>query len=117
MSHNIKIIARVKNGELAQCMGCHNYHLIFNNILFEFNSEELEQFKNYIFMLDIDYWELHCPYSKINKKVPIPSLQKNLTLLFNREEIEVLKKLLSKNSSQDFKELKPDEIDYTLIFN
>ena len=117
MCHKIKILAKEKNGELTICTECSHYHLTFNNIFFEFNKEELDQFKKYLFEIDLDYWEYYYPCPKFKKNIPVPTLQKNLILLFNREEIVELKRLLSFHSYDKYRELKLDEIDYTFILN
>ncbi len=97
------------------CTKCKHFHLTFNNIFFEFNQEELDQFKDYLFAIDIDYWEDQYPCPKRN--IPVPSLQKNLILVFNRQEIAELKQLFSGYSYQKFKNITLDDIDYTLVLN
>jgi hypothetical protein len=117
MCNKIKTLAKTSNGTLTTCTVSDHYHLSFNNLFFDFNQEELNQFRNYICELDIDYWELQYPCPKLQKNIPIPSLQENLVLLFNRREIEELKKLVSFNKKYRNKFLRLDEIDYKLILN
>ncbi|WP_082379454.1 DUF6686 family protein [Pseudalgibacter alginicilyticus] len=114
-NNNIKTVSKVKNGELYVCSQCHIYHLEFNNIYLKFNRKEFENFKTYIFDIEIDYWEHKYACSKMKRKVPIPSLQTNLVLMFSREEIYELQLLLSNNSLNPLLETK--DIDYTLILN
>ena len=75
------------------------------------------QFKKYLFQVNIDYWNEHYPCPQVKRNIPIPTLQKNLILLFNQQEVEELKKLLSLHTYHKYKELTIDEIDYTLILN
>ena len=117
MNRRIKTIAKVPSGDLTLCLECRKYQLSFNNLFFEFTKEELKQFKYYIFDLDVDYWECEYQCPKLKKNIPIPSLQNNLILLFDRREIEELKELLSFGKYNRFRELQLDEIDYKLILN
>lgn len=117
MCKNIKTIAKVKSGELSICLHCNHYHLTFNNIFFEFNQEELDQFSDYLSQIDLDYWESNYPCSFVKKNIPIPSLQKNLILIFNKKEIEELKMLFSSRTYHKFMKIKLEDIDYTLILN
>ena len=118
MCHNIKIIAKVKSGQLFMCSQCQTYHLEFNNIYLEFNKKEFEQFKSYILEIEMDYWECKYARSKIKRKIPIPSIQSNLVLMFKRQEIKELRVLLSGASKDVFNTfLSLNDIDYTLILN
>ncbi|AUC82834.1 DUF6686 family protein [Lacinutrix sp. Bg11-31] len=114
MCHNVKTISKVSSGELSICENCKIYHLEFNNICFEFNVEQYEKFKNYLLNIETNYWETKYAHSKVKRKIPIPSLQPNLVLMFNRQEIEELKSLFC-NKKNVFLAL--DDIDYTLILN
>ena len=117
MCHNIKIIAKIENGELAICENCEVYHLIFNNIFFQMSDEQLIQFKEYLFKIDTNYWE-NCQNCSSNKrKIPIPTLHENLILIFNRLEIAALKSLLSIKKMTYSKILHVSGIDYTLVLN
>lgn len=117
MCRTIRTLGKTISGDLTFCIECKQYHLSFNNIFFDFNKEELDQFKKYIFNLDIDYWEEEYECPKFKRNIPIPSLQRNLILLFNRQEIEELKRLLSYDSNNPMKYIRLDEIDYKIILN
>ena len=95
MCNYIRTIGKVKSGELTLCTKCNHYHLTFNNIFFEFTEKEYIQFKKYILHLDTSYWNENYPCPKVKKNIPIPTLQGNLVLLFNQQEIEELKNLLT----------------------
>ena len=117
MCNYIKTIGKVKSGELTVCLKCYHYHLTFNNIFFEFTKKEYIQFKKYIFQLNTEYWNENYPCPKVKKNIPIPTLQGNLVLLFNQQEIEELKKLLSSKIVRKYEELSVEEIDYSFIQN
>lgn len=117
MSHTIKTIAQVSSGELLFCTACKLYHLTFNNIHFEFTPNEYKQFKKYLFHIDIDYWEEKYSCHHTGKNIPIPSLQKNLVLIFNRKEIQELKVLFSSSGAKEFQTISLDDINYTLVLN
>ena len=117
MYNNIKTIGKVKSGELTVCLKCNHYHLTFNNIFFEFTKKEYIQFKKYIFQLNTEYWNENYPCPKVKKNIPIPTLQGNLVLLFNQQEIEELKKLLSSKIVKEYEQISVEEIDYSFIQN
>lgn len=117
MCHNIKTISKVKSGELSICENCNVYHLEFNNIYFEFTTKQFKQFKDYLDTIEIGFWERKYTCSKMKRKIPIPSLQRNLVLMFNRQEICELICLFSLGNNSYTKLLQLSEIDYTLIVN
>ncbi|WP_299891432.1 DUF6686 family protein [uncultured Lacinutrix sp.] len=115
MCDNIKLITKVKSGELTMCKQCNMYQLTYNNLYFEFNNKEFNSFKSYLFNIELEYWEHKYACPKIQRKIPIPSLQKNLYLVFNRQEINELKTLVSSNKKDEFLDFQ--DIDYKLIIN
>ena len=117
MYHNIKNIAKVKNGQLTKCKTCNVYHLIFNNILFEFCPIEFESFKQYVMQIEIDLWEQKNVHINMTRKIPIPTNQKNLMIMFDKQEIEELKALIFNVNTKEYKLLKYDAIDYCSILN
>ena len=117
MCNYIRTIGKVKSGELTLCTKCNHYHLTFNNIFFEFTEKEYIQFKKYILHLDTSYWNENYPCPKVKKNIPIPTLQGNLVLLFNQQEIEELRALFNNGSYQKYQEISIKEIDYTFIQN
>tara|TARA_B110000003_G_scaffold141533_1_gene142990 strand:- start:992 stop:1339 length:348 start_codon:yes stop_codon:yes gene_type:complete len=114
---SIKIIGKVKSGELSLCTKCNHYHLTFNNVFFEFTKKEFIQFKKFIFELDTAYWNKNYPSSKIKRNIPIPTLQGNLIILFNQIEINELKKLFSYQFYQRFQRISSNEVDYKFMDN
>ncbi|KAA5823669.1 hypothetical protein FPF71_13305 [Algibacter amylolyticus] len=118
MCTKIKVLSKVKSGELYLCCQCEIYHLEFNNIYLELNKKEFKQFKSYILDLEIEYWQIKYASARVKRKIPIPSMQHNLVLMFNSQEILELKHLFSTTSNHVFtKNLTTKDIDYTLILN
>lgn len=117
MCTNIKTISKVTSGELSICTNCNVYHLEFNNIYFEFSEAQYKQFKKYLLAIEEVYWENKYVDAKVKRKIPIPSLQSNLVLMFNRQEIKELKSLFCNKEHVYSKYINVDDIDYTLILN
>ncbi len=117
MCRNSKIISSTKNGELSVCNGCKTYSLIYNNILFQLDKEQLLKFRSYIANIDIDYW-LNCYSCTTQKrKIPINTLHQNLVLIFKKEEIHELMLLLILKDNSKEETITASEIDYPLILN
>ena len=117
MCQKSKIISSVKSGELAICEGCNNYSLTFNNIVFQFSKNQLIEFREYVFQIDIDYWLEYSSCSTQRRKIPIQTHNQNLILVFDFFEINELKKLLGIFKLDKNDVLSPEDIDYTLILN
>ena len=117
MCHNIKVLSKVSNGELGICKGCDIYHLEFNNIYFEFTKHQYEMFKSYVMSIEDGFWEEKYANSNIKRKIPIPSIQENLVLMFNREEIMQLRALFCNRGDVYDNYISLADIDFTLILN
>lgn len=117
MHHNIKKIANVKNGQLTKCKTCNIYHLIFNNLFFEFYPAEFERFKQYVMQIEVDIWEQKGIHINMQRKIPIPTEQENLVIMFDKQEIEELKSLIFSKNTNEYKLLKYDTIDYCTSLN
>ncbi len=118
MCNNVKSISKTSQGELSLCKNCKHFHLEFNNIYFEFTVNEFKQFKQYILNLEADFWECKYASAGITKKIPIPTLQDNLVLMFNRQEVNQLKTLVKQPVINVYDKLiTVDDVDYTLILN
>jgi len=115
MCHRIKTLTKVKSGKLSICEKCKIYHLEFNNIYLEFGEKQLKEFKAYLSKIDVNYWEQKYAYTSFSRKIPIPSMQSNLILMFNRHEIEELKTLMFCKRKDIL--LNADDIDYKYILN
>ncbi|MES2574418.1 MAG: DUF6686 family protein [Bacteroidota bacterium] len=112
---NLKILNRTSNGILLFCQHRDMYQLLFNNLIFDFNSVELTSFTNYLDQLDADYWENEYQNSIYEKRIPIPSLQSNFLIMLNSKELEELRFLV--DGINKYKILKPAEINYHVILN
>jgi hypothetical protein len=117
MCQKLKIISSVKNGELSICEGCNNYSLTFNNIIFQFNKNQLLQFRKYVSRIDIDYWLKYSACKNEKRKIPIQTSINNLILVFDFFEINELKKLLDIYKVVKNGVLSPEDIDYTFVLN
>lgn len=114
-----QIITLSKNcdGQLSYCKICNIYQLVFNNIYIEFFEKEIESFKIFLESIEVKYWETKYDSMVIKRKIPINTLQKNLSLMFNRQELESLKRLISQNTKKPFNILSIVDIDYTCHLN
>ena len=118
MCNNIKTLSKTSQGELSLCKHCKHFHLEFNNIYFEFTVNEFKQFKQYVLNLEPEFWECKYAEANISKKIPVPTLQDNLILMFNRQEFLQLKVLVNKPILNIYKKsISVNDIDYTLILN
>jgi hypothetical protein len=117
MCQKSKIISSVKNGELSMCKGCNNYSLTFNNIFFQFDKNQLLQFRTHVSQIDIDYWLAYSSCETQRRKIPIQTLNKSLILVFDFFEINELKKLLGIYKLDKNDILSPEDIDYAFILN
>jgi hypothetical protein len=115
MCQGLKIISKVRSGELTFCKSCNCYHLKFNNLYFELNAFDLKKLKNFLLKIDVDYWERNYAHTNFKRKIPITSINHNIVLMFNRYEIEELKTLLLKQKTDAI--LNVDDIDYQFILN
>jgi hypothetical protein len=117
MCQNSKILSSVKNGEISICKGCKTYALTYNNIFFQFTSEQFQKFKGYVAQINVDYWLDYNACSTQKRKVPIPTSHQNLILIFDMHEIQELRILLGLDKNNPLKIIAPVDIDYPLILN
>lgn len=117
MCHKIKILSKTKNGEFTFCKNCKIFHLEYNNIYLEFTKKEFLKFKSYVNELEIAFWEDKYACTRLRRKIPIPTQQSNLVLMFNRQELTELKVLLNTEQVNTIRFLRLVDIDYTLIIN
>ena len=90
-----EIIVQNKYGHLSVCK-CGVYNVNFRNILFEFDQKELRSLRAYLLAVNIDYWEKKaCNACSLQcRRIPIPTQQGNLILLFNSGEFTSFKNLV-----------------------
>ncbi len=118
MCHQHKLLAKNCDGQLTYCENCNIYHLTFNNIYIEFIEKEIIRFKEYILQLEADYWQIPQDKVVMNRKIAIKTLQQNLSLVFNKQELSSLKSLvlqLTKKPMDDT--LQVFDIDYLFYLN
>ena len=118
MCKRIQSINKTSQGELNFCKNCVQFHLEFNNIYFEFTPAEYTVFRNYVLFIEAEYWEQKYANANVKRKIPVPTKQDNLVLMFNRQEIKERKALVSTQNNSVFNTfLNVDDIDYTCIVN
>lgn len=117
MCHNVKILSKNFNGQFAHCKSCNLYHLYFNNIYLEFTPREMKAFKQFVSEIDVKYWESYCQRAMLKRKIPIQTMQQNLTMVFTQQELESLKDLIFEHTKKPNVTLTVTEIDYTSFLN
>ncbi|TYA71469.1 DUF6686 family protein [Seonamhaeicola marinus] len=117
MCHKYITLAKNCDGQLTYCSSYGVYHLTFNNIYLEFTEKDIIRFKEYIIELEADYWQI--PYDRVvmNRKIPIRTLQQNLSLIFSKQELNSLKSLVMQSTKRPFEDLSVFEIDYLFYLN
>jgi len=117
MCHAVQVLSKNVHGELAYCENCKKFQLSFNNLYLEFTDEELLNFDTYLTNIDVDYWD--CKFAKSAKKrvIPIYTMQKNLSLVFTKQEFDALQDLVRLNKKEPQASLTVLDIDYTLLLN
>ncbi len=89
-------------GQLMYCTTCKLYHLEFKNLFFDFSSEDLTIFKNYILSIQGEYYN-HINHHTVNRrKIILPTRLKGFKFCFTLEELNDLKKLLDADISRLF---------------
>ncbi len=116
MCKNITSIIKTRAGILYKCNECDLYQLVYKNILLEFTAKEFESFRSYLEFLETKHNDKGVEYTT-NHKIPIPTLQQNLFLIFKKQEFEDLKKLVFGPLKQQYHILKGHEIEYQFLKN
>ena len=117
MCHQVKTIAKNSYGQLSVCANCNIYHLTFNNIYIEFTTGEMEAFQKFVGDIDIDYWESKYDQMPVDRKIPIQTMQHNLSMIFNKQELEALKDLILERTEKPFSNIAALDIDYVFFLN
>jgi len=117
MCHKVKTIAKNCNGQLSFCESCKVYHLTFNNFYIELTELEMNAFKNVVTSVEVAYWETKYENVDIKRKIPLNTMQQNLSLVFNRQELESLKDLILLSTTKPYCKLSVNDIDYLCFFN
>lgn len=105
-------------GELNYCTKDQLYHLMFNNFHLMLDQDEYESLKIYISEIDIKFWlDKFCDTS-FRRKIPIPTIQENLILVFDIIEFINLKSLFFYHPNQEnLLYLSTSQIEYNIILN
>ncbi len=117
MCHNIKTLSKNNDGQLAHCKSCNVYHLYFNNIYLEFTPREMKAFKQFVSEIDVEYWESCCQRAMLKRRIPIQTMQHNLAMVFNQQELESLKDLIFERTKKPYTPLRVYEIEYRQFLN
>ncbi|MFB1027476.1 MAG: hypothetical protein QMC27_05925 [Flavobacteriaceae bacterium] len=117
MCEQIITLAKNYNGQLPYCEDCRVYHFTFNNIYIEFTKKELKLFKKYVSNIEVEYWETKNKTMIIKRKIPIGTMQENLSMIFNKQELKSLKDLIFQNTIRSNEKISVLDIDYTLLLN
>ncbi|WP_010523270.1 DUF6686 family protein [Aquimarina agarivorans] len=116
MCHHLSLITRTRAGKLYKSNTTNLYHLIYNNIAFEFTEHEFESFKGYLEFID-EKNNLEQCHNATTRSIQIPTSQQNLLLLFNQQEFKEIKKLVFKRTADQYFFVKGHEIDYITFKN
>ena len=117
MCHKVCTLSKNKDGQLTYCSTCDIYHLYFNNIYLEFKQSEMECFKKFVSQIDVAYWESSCDRVLLKRRIPIQTMQQNLAIVFNRRELNSLKAILFKTSTEIDAPISLSEMDYVQYLN
>lgn len=104
-------------GKLTYCSTCGTYQLNFNNIYLEFTVREIRSFKNFLNEIEIEYWDTKYDRTIVTRKIPIQTMQQNLSLVFNKQELSALKALVNQDTKKPFETLGVLDIDYIFFLN
>ena len=116
MSEKVNHIGKNKFGDLYYCLECSKFHLIFNNFHFSLSKSQLISLRNYVYKLETSFYEDEHRGIDLKRKIPVPTFQENLVLIFNNSEFLALKELLFNNQNPQ-RILTLDEMDYNSILN
>ena len=95
MCYISEIIVENKDGYLSKCK-CGLYFVNYKNLMFEFDERELKSLRAYLLSVDVDYWYQKGCATCVGgcRKIPIPTQQGNMILIFNKIEFNVFKNLV-----------------------
>lgn len=118
MCYISEIIVENKYGYLSTCK-CGLYYVNFRNIMFEFDQKELQRMRAYLLTVKVDYWyQKACSACTLScRKIPIPTQQGNMILVFNRNEFTAFKNLVFAKKETDKQTLSHKDIDVKFSLN
>ena len=112
----LQVLNTTTNGKFTYCHKSKLFQFVFNNLCFELYEWELRTFIEYLYDIDVLYWEQQLKNSPYGRKIPISVGKNHFIIVMNRSEIQELKQLLSETSNRN-KLLKSTDIDYILNYN
>lgn len=117
MCYQINTLSKNECGQLAHCTNCDVYHLYFNNIFLEFTKGELKAFQHFVSEIDVDFWESCCQRALLKRRIPVQTMQQNLAMVFDQQELESLKDLIFERTKKPDTPLRVCEIEYRQFLN
>jgi len=104
------------HGTIRFCRKCNVYHLEFGNISFNFSTNDLNVFRNYINGIDAGYWTRMNRNSENTRKILLPTQLKGTNFCFHANELEELKYLLNPDMQVQGQK-RVEQIDYEFSMN
>jgi hypothetical protein len=95
MKCNYVLIKQTENGQLVYLKNQKQYQLTYKNLNFSLSDIELNTLYSYLKKIDAAYWEKEYENSIYDRKIPIPTTQKNFIILLNEFELIELQFILS----------------------
>src|SRR5690606_7775584 len=117
MCHKINTLSKNCHGQLDYCSHCNVFQLHFNNIYIEFTQRELKAFQKFVVEIDIEYWKACCGRAFLKRKIPIQTVQQNLVLMFDQQELNSLKDIIFQHAPKPNITISVSEIDYNTYLN
>jgi hypothetical protein len=77
----------------------------------------MKSFEKFVDHVEVDYWETKYNKTVLQRKIPIQTIQQNLTLVFNKQEFYALKQLVKQRTKKPFDALNLLDIDHTFFLN
>lgn len=96
MKCNYVLLKETENGQLVYLKNQGHYQLTYKNLNFSLSEIELNTLYKYLRNIDADYWEKEYENSIYDRKIPIPTTQKNFIIMLNQFELIELQFLLCK---------------------
>lgn len=91
----MNVIRETPYGQIAFCPCQNLYHFEFGNIFIRFTSQELQNFKDYVFSIDYKYYLSLNSKARNIRKLMLCVGQENVFFSLHEHEFLALKELLS----------------------
>jgi hypothetical protein len=115
----MEILIQTETGRIFKCSQCEAIHIEFKNLNFNLKEREFWKFAQYILDIDGKKCESRNLNSNFKRKIILPVGSGNFNVLFNKEELEEFKSLLSfqKRFSPYQKTIKAGKFEFTSNLN